>query len=247
MKKLVALVATMILAVGGVAQASIATVDLTVLPASKTVNVGDNFSLEIWAEVVNFGPGDFWQKASVGLEFDPTYLQLDSATINNSQFSLGMFAGGGNNDWAAGYAWFNVGLGGNITSDTRLATLDFTALAVVDLTQLDIADYLRDAVNPTQVYAVFPVAGAPPNLIFYNLGDTYYNLGKTYSPVGNRGLGEITVIPEPATLIIWSLLGAGAAGLGVWRRRRWGATGAHWTEENRQAIRQIVDRGRLNG
>lgn len=62
----------------------------------------------------------------------------------------------------------------------------------------------------------------------------------------------ITVIPEPASLIIWGLLSFAAAGLGVWGRRRapqWLGgvqSQGRWTEENRQAIRQIVDRGRLN-
>ena len=55
-----------------------------------------------------------------------------------------------------------------------------------------------------------------------------------------------TAVPEPASLIIWGLLGAAGAGLGVWRRRRRGATGAPWPEENRQAILQIVERGRLS-
>jgi len=58
-------------------------------------------------------------------------------------------------------------------------------------------------------------------------------------------------IPEPASLIIWSLLGAGCAGLGVWRRRRAAQMGggtprAPWSEESRQAIRQIIDHGRTN-
>ena len=51
-------------------------------------------------------------------------------------------------------------------------------------------------------------------------------------------------IPEPASLIIWSLLGAGFAGGAMARRRR---RRAPWSDENRQAIRRIVDHGRLNG
>ncbi|MCX7424308.1 MAG: hypothetical protein NTW96_01515 [Planctomycetia bacterium] len=58
-----------------------------------------------------------------------------------------------------------------------------------------------------------------------------------------------TGLPEPSTLIIWSLLGASGAGLSVWRRRRGGrfmggaVPRAAWSEENRQAIRQIIARG----
>ncbi len=50
-----------------------------------------------------------------------------------------------------------------------------------------------------------------------------------------------TVIPEPGSLIVWGLLGAGAAGLGVWRRgRRVGQQ--PWSNENRQAIHEIITR-----
>ena len=54
-------------------------------------------------------------------------------------------------------------------------------------------------------------------------------------------------VPEPASLIIWGLLGAGCAGISVVRRRRrHGGNVASWSEENRRAICQIVERGRLN-
>jgi hypothetical protein len=58
-----------------------------------------------------------------------------------------------------------------------------------------------------------------------------------------------TGLPEPSTLIIWSLLGAAGMGLSVWRRRRGGrfmggaVPRAAWSEENRQAIRRIIARG----
>ena len=52
--------------------------------------------------------------------------------------------------------------------------------------------------------------------------------------------GIVRTVPEPASLLIWSLLGTGAAGLGVWRRRR---RGTIWSEQNRQAIHQIIERG----
>ena len=57
------------------------------------------------------------------------------------------------------------------------------------------------------------------------------------------------VIPEPTTIAVWSLLGLCWAGMGVWRRR--GRRGVEldavrgrqgWTEENRTAIRQMLDR-----
>ncbi|MBU4271029.1 MAG: right-handed parallel beta-helix repeat-containing protein [Planctomycetes bacterium] len=55
-------------------------------------------------------------------------------------------------------------------------------------------------------------------------------------------------IPEPASVLVWCLLGAGSwLGMRVWRRRRVPVGRQPWSPENRQAIRQIVDRGRLNG
>ena len=68
--------------------------------------------------------------------------------------------------------------------------------------------------------------------------------GKTEAWVA-QSLGT-AAIPEPASMIIWGLLGAGTAGGAMWRRRRRTPTGAPWSEENRQPICQIVDRGRLN-
>jgi hypothetical protein len=58
---------------------------------------------------------------------------------------------------------------------------------------------------------------------------------------------EITVqpIPEPATIIVWSLLGVGSwLGMRVVRRRRGGPVGRQpWSPENRQAIHDIIARG----
>jgi hypothetical protein len=45
-------------------------------------------------------------------------------------------------------------------------------------------------------------------------------------------------IPEPASLVVWSVIGA-ATGLGALRRRR-----ARWSKENRQAIVEVIQSGR---
>jgi hypothetical protein len=49
-------------------------------------------------------------------------------------------------------------------------------------------------------------------------------------------------VPEPATIAIWSLLGAGAAGLAACRR----GSAKGWSAENRSAICQMIDQGRHN-
>jgi len=48
------------------------------------------------------------------------------------------------------------------------------------------------------------------------------------------------VVPEPAMLAIWSVLGAGAVCASALRRRR----RTRWSEESRVAIHQIITRGR---
>ena len=54
-----------------------------------------------------------------------------------------------------------------------------------------------------------------------------------------------TVIPEPSSVA--ALIGLLATGGGLWlRRRRRGARRAPWSDENRQAIRQIIDHGRTS-
>ncbi len=53
-------------------------------------------------------------------------------------------------------------------------------------------------------------------------------------------------VPEPASVIVWSLLGGSWIGLGVYRRRRRGRfteRATPWSEESRTAIHQIIERG----
>jgi hypothetical protein len=52
-----------------------------------------------------------------------------------------------------------------------------------------------------------------------------------------NSLGEVT--PEPASLIVWSVLSAGVAGMALIRRRRGSAT--RWSAENRQAILEMIE------
>jgi hypothetical protein len=52
----------------------------------------------------------------------------------------------------------------------------------------------------------------------------------------------VSGVPEPATIIIWSLLGAGWAGLAVVRRRM--GSRQPWSPEARTAIVAMIERGR---
>jgi hypothetical protein len=42
-------------------------------------------------------------------------------------------------------------------------------------------------------------------------------------------------VPEPLSLVVWSLLGAGAGGMALRRRR------THWSSKNRQAIQRMIE------
>jgi hypothetical protein len=63
--------------------------------------------------------------------------------------------------------------------------------------------------------------------------------GATWVPAASDA---VNVVPEPATLLVWSLLGASSwLGMRVWRGgQRIGRRS--WSPENRQAILEIVDR-----
>ena len=45
-------------------------------------------------------------------------------------------------------------------------------------------------------------------------------IGTGYNATGQENGFLLSPVPEPATIIVWSLLGLAAAGYGVWRRKR---------------------------
>jgi len=66
------------------------------------------------------------------------------------------------------------------------------------------------------------------------------------SPYSNDGVEEIVFygVPEPSTLLVWSVLGLGV-GLGMAQRRRRAARlRMPWSPEEREAIVSIIERGR---
>ena len=71
-------------------------------------------------------------------------------------------------------------------------------------------------------------------------GDLWANVVVAEDNVSQFGQSPI---PEPATIIIWSLLGAGSwLGTRVWRQRRGPVGRQAWPEENRIAILSIIRR-----
>lgn len=58
---------------------------------------------------------------------------------------------------------------------------------------------------------------------------------------GAQGDAGVQVVPEPASLVVWSVLAGGAAGFAVGRKRRKKTPHGHWSSENREAILAIID------
>lgn len=67
--------------------------------------------------------------------------------------------------------------------------------------------------------------------------------------VSNALTWSASSVPEPSAIVLWSLGGAGIAGFAAMRRNKGragsGRSRAPWSEENRAAIHQIIERGRL--
>ena len=138
---------------------------------------------------------------------------------------------------------------------------------IVNVPSSPASDTLALAQGPDDVFALswsFAFVGSSDNHVafdvaLFNVADDLILSGHfdwnspdwTPTEVSAEGIADLRVaynrlrpppqsaVPEPATLVIWSVLGAGAAGLGSLRRRR-----PRWSEESRAAIRQIIARGR---
>jgi hypothetical protein len=89
--------------------------------------------------------------------------------------------------------------------------------------------------------ATFTATGASTTLSFQSQNDSGYGPVLDNVSFALSSSSETSFIPEPATLVVWSLLG-GAGLLGLrGARRRGSRTG--WSEENRVAIQRIIEQG----
>ena len=143
--------------------------------------------------------------------------------------------------------------------------------AVLDLS-LDLFDYRNETPNPgdtatLSVFSdasfsvlvgqdVFTIAGGEPDGNVASLSvlapslpirsaELVFSAVDTGTGIDN--ISYSSAIPEPTTLIIWSLLGLGSwLGMRVWRRRGSPVGRQSWSPENRQAIHEIIARGVLD-
>ncbi len=187
----------LLLAVTGTAGAT--TVDLTVEPATgTTVKPGDTFTLDVWARFAEAGQ---WNAADIVFEWDPAYIQLDGGTFNPA-FSMAMWPsppGGINDAWNDGDAGCSVVIFmSNITDDTRIITLELTALNLVDSTRFDIV----------------------LNAAAYSPGPTTMVIDPTTFLDCHRNLSgaEVKIVPEPVTMA-GLMLGIGCLARYVRRRK----------------------------
>ena len=68
-----------------------------------------------------------------------------------------------------------------------------------------------------------------------------YNYGQSYNVYWDNLKTGSSAVPEPATLLVWSLLGATSwLGMRVWRGGQ-RISRRSWSPENRQAILEIID------
>jgi len=128
---------------------------------------------------------------------------------------------------------------------------------LVGYTNANIAGAIQDAIWSLEGYAGHwsstddqPIAtalgwGTFSNLSFDGIGNlapkndvVLIELSGDYSPAQ----GQLWEVPEPATLLIWSLLGASWTGLAV-VRRRWNRS-VSWSPEARTAIKALIEHGR---
>jgi hypothetical protein len=119
--------------------------------------------------------------------------------------------------------------------------------------------YVDNEMFPLQVNALLDIAGLyfvdtksghevniywdGSNYIYYDNSGFNEPVTFTIQETNPPTPGGPTQIPEPATIIIWSLLGAGSwLGMRVWRRKGGPVGREPWSPENRQAIYEIVGR-----
>jgi len=120
---------SLVTAVPVMANGEATVVDLHVEPSTgTTVNVGDTFSLEIWAR---FSVSGQWIMADVVFQWDPDYLQLDGGTASFPGHPI-------NATWDDGDAAIVTMQWPPATEDICMVTLNFTALAPTSSTTFNI-------------------------------------------------------------------------------------------------------------
>lgn len=198
-------------------------INLTVLSGGYiTAGTGNVYSVQ----------GDFTNNSTKNALWSTDAAELDFSGASTHHFAL---AGADDGAVLAGFtnnfSWATLNLVGQaplVLSDGN-TSIPGGALYVDQIEGL--------AISGNQVTNITSVNGLN---IYYDAPDNPGLFGRTFNLEGGGELIPVgAVVPEPATIIVWSLLGAGSwLGLRISRRRRV----AVWSPEARAAIREIVGR-----
>lgn len=194
MKKLITIMAAVavILALNSDSVQATTLVNLSLEPSTKTVSVGQAFSMEVWMRLNPPGEGLDLCGMDMDLQWDKTYVRLDGVTVTAS-----CSANFSESDFSDGDAILTVVFNDypNTTyTDQHPATLHFTALAVTESTLLTI-----------------------PSSLGHNIPTCVASYGEPWDVTGTLTGADITIVPEPSTI---ALLGLGGLALLILRSRR---------------------------
>ena len=117
-------------------------------------------------------------------------------------------------EFTASFAWDGIGnrIEGKILAD------DWAQVYINDTLVYTTDACAYDAVEFFTYDGVLTLGSNSLKVIVYNTGQGAVDDSPTAGPTALQL--ELNAVPEPATLIIWSLLGLMAVGYGAWRRRR---------------------------
>ena len=183
-------VVAVMMATSGNTEAALVNVSLE--PSTKTVGVGQAFSVEVWMRLNPPGESLDLCGMDMDLQWDNTYVRLDGVTVTAS-----CSANFSESDFSDGDAILTVVFNdypNTTNTDQHPANLNFTALAVTESTLLTIPSSLSH--------------GIPTSVASY---------GEPWDVTGTLTGADVEITPEPATL---SLLALGGVGMLLRRRRK---------------------------
>jgi hypothetical protein len=185
-----------------------------------------------------------------------TVTPVDSNNLNVSLTAIGSYLFGDGSTIA-----LNLVSNGTISvSNTPTAFKDISSGQVDGWGNFDFVMDFKDGFTSAVQNLSFTLTGTGGNwtsdaAVLIGNNDGYRAAGHVFVPNADDSAALATgyaadggTVPEPATIIIWSLLGMSSwLGLRVWRRRGnsadLGSGRRPWSPEDRRAIREIVARG----
>jgi hypothetical protein len=236
------------------ANQSDASITLSLTDGTTTVTIGDNLPGDLnptLGEIFWSGPVGAWNlDTEVGLVSPPAlpsstaYMEVDLNSSNRygagaTPLTITLLADGPLPIVPAIPFQLVSTIGGTTSSDGPLGVLSLTATQTVRLADGPV--FVTHNVGGQAFSDVKTTTGTLGGAPFQVLESV------TITPEPNSTAGLTTfdfnskvIIPEPISVVIWSLLGLSGAGLAMVRRRKINAR-SPWSDEARDAIRKIVN------